>query len=351
MKQLAESIVEIIKDYHNYLGFQFTPDYVLAWVNQFDEGDRNFVLVEFLHLLKQGIYISETKARQLLFESIIILANKYGYNSPIEFLQNTNIIRLQGKGKSQSVLLDILNEELLDKLGVDMSICGTKSTKYAVYIDDLIATGGTAFRELRNWLLQNDSGGTQNLKNLNDGKVDVLVISFCCHNANNVLWRLKLDLKSDAVTKKIKIYQYYEVQNHLNFLNQKYNFAYPTANQPASVSVYYKALPASAEKHSDKTFRNPKLPAEETFFSSPGNRIHFENILLSKGVELLNQAKELKPNHRPLGAGFPSHRTLGTGTLFFTWRNISNTCPIVFWWESPAWKPLFPLKGRGLQIQ
>lgn len=350
MKKIAESIVEIIKDYHNYRGFQFTSDHILSWVNQFDECDRKFILEEFLHLLNQGIYVSEEKAREQLLEAISILASKFGYKTPIDFLRNSDVLRLQGDGKSQSVLLIILNEELLDKYGVDLTICGTNSKRYAVYIDDLIATGGTAFREIHDWLLQTDSKGIQNLQNLNAGNVEVLGIFFCCHNANNVLWRLKLELKSDLVTKKIKLYQFYEVQNHLSFLNQKYNFTYPTVDQPKSVKDYFNALPISAVKNADKAFRNPNLPMTETFFSSPANRIRFENILLAKGVELLNMAKELKPNHRPLGAGFPSHRTLGTGTLFFTWRNISNTCPIVFWWEAANWVPLFPLKGRGQEI-
>ena len=56
------------------------------------------------------------------------------------------------------------------------------------------------------------------------------------------------------------------------------------------------------------------------------------------------------PRKRPLGDTVKSHKTLGTGTLFFTWRNISNTCPIVFWWDvfGHNWTPLFSLKNRGI---
>lgn len=348
MRHLAESIVSIIQDYHNYKGFQFTTDHVISWVSQFDPEDRQFILEEFLHLLNQGIYISEIKAREIILNQINSISKRLNFTNHIDFLANTNLIRLQPAGKSQSVLLHILDEELIKIYGIGLKVCGSKSQRYSLYLDDIIATGGTAFRDLSEWISDVDSHGINNLANLNNGAVDVIVILICCHNANNVLWRLKLNSKSDAVIKRISIYQYYEVQNHLSFQNQRFNFTYPVANQPEFVLAYYYGLPESSTKYADKAFRNPELPMPETFFSSSENRIRFENILLAKGVELLRLAKDLKPNHRPLGAGFPSHRTMGTGTLFFTWRNISNTCPIVFWWDSPNWSPLFPLEGRGL---
>jgi glutamate-1-semialdehyde aminotransferase len=70
IQKLTENIVAIIKDYHNYCGFQFTTDHIINWVNQFDESDREFILAELLHLLQQGIYISEEKAKQLLIARI-----------------------------------------------------------------------------------------------------------------------------------------------------------------------------------------------------------------------------------------------------------------------------------------
>lgn len=93
--------------------------------------------------------------------------------------------------------------------------------------------------------------------------------------------------------------------------------------------------------------RNAKMPVKETFFSSPENRIRFENVILIKGIEILGKVSVLKENQRPLGNINPSFQTFGTGTLFFTWRNVSNTSPIVFWWESKYWHSLFPLINRG----
>jgi hypothetical protein len=70
--------------------------------------------------------------------------------------------------------------------------------------------------------------------------------------------------------------------------------------------------------------------------------------LLKKGIEIINSINNISAEGlRPLGMTNPSYKTLGTGTHFFTWRNISNTCPLVFWWETNGWHPLFPVKNRG----
>ncbi|REG78219.1 phosphoribosyltransferase-like protein [Algoriphagus antarcticus] len=95
-------------------------------------------------------------------------------------------------------------------------------------------------------------------------------------------------------------------------------------------------------------FRNPEYPLKEEFYSSSENRDRYERILLDKGLKIINSISELKAKSlRPLGMTPPSYKTLGKGCHFFTWRNISNTCPIIFWWEANGWYPLFPVKNRG----
>ena len=348
MNLLAQHIVAIIKDYHNYLGFQFTEEHIINWVNQFDEADREFILQEFLHLLNQQlIYISEENAKLLLLRRIERLAVINGFSKTVSFLANVDILSLQDEDKSQTVLLRLLDEELQKKYGIGLAQCGTVSKKYAVYIDDVLATGGSVYRDMNKWLPIEDEEGKTNLDKIVSGETVLSISHFCNHNGNTTLWRLKEGFKKDAILKKVKCYCDYEIQNHLTFLNQRFNFTYPVANQDEFVSKYFDSLPEYAHKKEDKAFRNPDTPKNENFFSSPENRVRFENILLNKGIELLNNARSKQDNHRPLGATIPSYRILGTGTVFFTWRNISNTTPIVFWWKSADWSPLFPLYKRG----
>jgi len=127
MKTIAAQIVTIIKDYHNYLDFQFTADYVLQWVEQFEENDREFLLQELLHLLQKGIYLNEQQGRTLLLNRIESLATQYKYRNTVEFLANTDILSLQEADKSQTVLLQLLDEELNKKYGIGLTQCGTLS--------------------------------------------------------------------------------------------------------------------------------------------------------------------------------------------------------------------------------
>ena len=131
--------------------------------------------------------------------------------------------------------------------------------------------------------------------------------------------------------------------------SERLNCAYPIDKQSSKISEYIENLNTDYSK-SPPIFRLEHLPLEETFFSSKENRNKFEKIILDKGLELLQKVKKENPDpyKRPLGHTFKSYKSLGTGTLFFTWRNISNTCPIVFWWDAGHyWTPLFSLKNRG----
>jgi hypothetical protein len=253
---------------------------------------------------------------------------------------------MQPPNKSQDVLLKLLDVELQRKYGIGLDQCGSTSKKYVIYLDDVQATGGTVFNDCLKWLQNKDENDESNLDKVIKQERIFIVSLFCLHNWNNVDWRLKLSLKNDKILKKIKWSYDYEIQNHPKFLIQKLNFTYPTEEQPPAVLEYFESLEASVNQ--EVSFRKKGMPANENFFSSAANRVRFENIILLKGIEILENTMNLKLNHRPLGATFPSYKTFGTGTLFFTWRNVPNTSPIVFWWKAGGWQPLFPLYKRGL---
>ena len=276
-----------------------------------------------------------------MIKRLELLAKEFKFSNTASFLSHVQFLKLQPSGKSQDYLLSILDEELTKNYGLGLAQCGTASKKYAIYIDDVLATGGTVFKDTFAWLSAIDANGKSNLTRVIGNESTLIISLFCRHNWPNIPWRLKLQLNNDAILRKIKFYSDYEIENHPGFQNQRLNFAYPIQNQPSNVLEYFNNIPA--QDKATIAFRRVNEPTKETLFSSPENRMRFENIILRKGIELLQKAQALKSNHRPLGATFPSYKTLGTGTLFFTWRNISNTCPIVFWWDAGVWLPLFPL--------
>lgn len=159
------------------------------------------------------------------------------------------------------------------------------------------------------------------------------------------------------LSNRLKFYRVSSIDNypHINFYNPnpKFNHVYPKENDIGKEFLNFieNAFDRGYGMTNEKlAFRNPDYPKVEEFYSSPENRDRYENILLQKGIEIINSIENLKVQSiRPLGMTPPSYKTLGTGSHFFTWRNISNTCPLVFWWGN-NWYPLFPVKNRGNHI-
>ncbi|MBL7845806.1 MAG: hypothetical protein JNK44_18230 [Cyclobacteriaceae bacterium] len=349
MKQLADDILAIIGDYQNDFGVQLTSQCIIDWANQFEAEDREFILSEFLHLLNQDIYVSKERAKDLIHKSLLGISSKLNYPNVPDFLRETVFLNLQPAPKSQGEILALLDESLQSHYGMHLTDCGSIVQRNFVYYDDLLATGGTISRITGNWLAANHTTGVPNFTLVNNGAIRFIVCIFGCHTwgLDTCRWLWKYKLGNDEIMKNVKVFYHYLIENQVGVPSEKLNLVYPASEQQAdSVKEYLAGL--EANKHETKAYRRRTQPQNETFFSNGDNRFRFENILLNKGIEILNQVEQKNKAQRPVGATFPSYKTFGTGTLFFTWRNISNTCPLVFWWQGHGWHGLFPLRNRGV---
>ncbi|MCL9806030.1 hypothetical protein NAT51_10875 [Flavobacterium amniphilum] len=351
MEEIAEKIVLITNDYHSDYdnGFVMSSQHVIEWVNQFDADDREFVLNEVLHILKQGVYISKQKAKEILLEFINKATTYFDYQNIETFLRETHFISIQGAEKSQTVLLSILNEILIQNTGFSLDICGTLGIRNYIYLDDVIGSGGKFNFEIHKYISENNL-----LNALKNKEIKILSYFFCIHtwgavNARYILKNRFTEENFFLDYKAFPIKTHYTVENNIKEFNQRLNLIYPVKSKN-DYDVYLTGLD-QATKQADRAYRKQSQPNQETFFSSKTNRLRLEHIFLDKGIEIINQIQdpESKRKHRPLGKTYPGYKTFGTGTLFFTWRNVSNTCPIVFWWDNVThnWKGLFPLHNRG----
>lgn len=351
MEKIAQNIVSITSDYHSDYnnGFVMTTQHVLAWVNQFEVNDREFVLNEVLHILQQGVYISKEKAKEILWDFLNKVTKYFGYQSIDLFLGETHFISSQAEQKSQTVLLAMLNEILIKNTAYSIDTSGSLGIKNYIYLDDIVGSGGKFNYEIHKYISENNL-----LDRLKNKEVRILSYFFCIHTwgSGNARYILKNRFEGENFfldTKAFPIGSYYTVENNIKEYNQRFNLVYPEKSKN-EYDVYLASL-EYATKQTDKAYRRQVQPNKETFFSSKENRLRIEQIFLDKGIEIINQIQdeESKRKHRPLGKTYPGYKTFGTGTLFFTWRNISNTCPIVFWWDNTAhnWKGLFPLHNRG----
>lgn len=356
MQDLAEQIFEIIKDYQcDYPDrkFEITVEHIISWANQFGE-DAEFVLSELLYFLPE-VYISKEKAKVLLRTRLLEIQKFYGYKTMNEMVINTHFFDLQKKYKSQSEILLIIDEILQTEYMISYKESIEQPKTNYIYFGDVLATGGTVFWDLSNWLQAKDDGVNENYKAIINKTKTIGISLFCYHSFgfSNMQWRLMKQF-DDKIKKVLLVGKDYVVENHIKTKwiaeNQKLNCVYPIEEQSKTTLEYLAGL--EAENDSVPAFRPSNLPKKETFFSSQENRIKLEKIFLEKGIELLDKVETENPDRRkrPLGDTVRSHKTFGTGTLFFTWRNISNTCPLVFWWDVPGhnWTPLFCVKNRGL---
>lgn len=347
MEELANNILEIVKDYRNDSGIQITTDCILAWGNQFGD-DAEFILSETEHILRQT-YISKEAAIRNLKKQLVGLQTQYKYATMAAFIANAYLIDVQDANKSQPAILALVKEILVEEYGITYDETSTiENRKHYLYFDDVLASGRKSFTEITAFL-ELELHPSLVVEALLAGDKTLSASYFCIHQLgfNNVQWQL-MQKFGDSVKKHFHTQHTLLIENQSKWDNQKLNFVIPIDSN----NTEYNSFLANLGRTSNNAlpYRRKTMPKTESFFSSPSNSLKYETIILDAGLRILrNLGDRRKANQRPLGFATPSHKSFGTGTLFFTWRNIPNNCPLIFWWEVPGhnWTPLFTLQHRG----
>lgn len=342
MESLAQKIYDIIKDYRQEEGMHMSPDDILEWGYQFGE-DAEFMLSELAHLLPQ-IYFSKERVQKEMRNMLNVLYKYLKYNSVQSFFEDLDFLCLQPIGKSQHILLQMIDNLAIEKTSHSLSEYKKYPKKIFVYVDDVLASGGTIGRDLIKWLSVDN-----HVADLVNRKICLVVSLLCSHSWGKSFVDFRLHQQFPELKNNSIIWGWgYEIQNHLKWANQSLNIAIPVKDQPEDVKNYLSTL--TAVKYEEYAYREINNPVKETFFTSPENRIRYENNLLKKGLEIISKIDNPSEGLRPLGMINPRYKTFGLGTHFFTWRNIPNNSPLVFWWDIPehGWKPLFKPKRSNV---
>lgn len=347
IEELAESIYEVIKDYRNHDNIFITQSSIIEWAAQFDENSL-LVLTELNSIIKET-YVSREKAKEFIYGHILEYLKLYNYSNITTFLIDTEFLEVQQTHKSQPAILNLL-EEVLDEKFKESYLKFKEYPKINfVYFDDILASGSTIGKDVIAFLNKIDSSGKKFDKKIQDNEIKFSISIFCLHTWGFEFQKYRIQKEfNDKVLRKINWFWNYEIQNHAKFNNQKLNIAKPVKGNNLKINSYLENL--SATKYEDYAFRKSNTPVSEEFFTSAENRIKFENILTEKGIDIINMIQgEVKTNIRPLGLINPQYKIFGLGTHFFTWRNIPNNSPLVYWWEVQGhnWIPLFCVFNRG----
>lgn len=353
MEQLITSIYQTLEDYRadeNSPMVRMTPDRIRNWINQFDNDLRMPILTELDNVFKKR-YCSKSKIKNFLDEVIQVLTEDFNFKSADEFLKNSDFLNLQPEGKSQRIMLSLFDELIQEKYRLSLSDCGTISKKYSIYIDDILCTGLTLISDIKEWSEMNFTTGKTNKQAVADGSTVLVFAYVFIHKKNYYKKKAEMRLKiSDAVANNHKMYRLIEIENGTE-QNSKIDLIYPLENgQPQNVIDYKNEIIQLVDTHTkqqynrispEEFYRPAGLPANEQFFTSAQNRAIVENAFLQKGIEILRNANPNNKNIRALGYSIPALKNFGFGALCFTWRNVPNNAPLVFWYSGGGFTPLF----------
>ena len=336
MKEAINNLHEVIKDYRKDEIGGISKEHITNWINQFAENDKVFILQELKHILEKT-YFSKEKVKSFLKEIINGLTKKFEYQTPQEFLDNSSFLNLQEKGKSQGELLNLLHEILKEEFNYNPEKIGCKAQKHYIYIDDVLCSGNTFYKNMIEFLSKD------NLSKLHSKEISLNILylfiakDFFFKKKKQLYYNLNEELFDLAQIESLKSFDKELLKPIEKDLSQ-------------SIIDYKNQVEEQVNEHLEgenyntepNFFRKEINP--ENFFSSIENRKRLELIFLEKGIEILSKANINKQNIRSLGYSLPSRRNFGFGALIFTWRNIANNTPLVFWYRGGGFNPLFKKK-------
>lgn len=339
-KQLIEELLEIIGDYNMSQGLVMDIDHVQKWIKQFDKEYRDIILSELIHILKKT-YFSREDVKAYIKS---MLTSEEVFGSDIRNnIKNTTFLRIQREGNSQNDLLEIVKEILLEEYSLKLEDCRSE-TRY-FYIDDCIFTGNKFRYDIKGWLEGNE---------IKPGSELITYHIAVYKQGERYVGSILEEMASEN---NIQLNRWWHIEYN-NYKNNRFDnpidVLFPQEIQYDSVQAYIEdRLEKSDYAENTKYFRDFKLKKEK-LCSSQETRECLEREFLKVGADLVMRAKNYKASVRPMG--FQKLESIGFGSMFITYRNISNNCPLALWYGDVTkdeytplgtWYPLFPRVTSG----
>ncbi|MFM6072837.1 MAG: hypothetical protein ACKPB9_14830, partial [Dolichospermum sp.] len=262
-------------------------------------------------------------------------------NNPSAAIPYIQFLDIQRKGSSQKDLLKLANDISTKKYGIGINQSSLQPLVY-LYLDDCLFSGSTVYYDVEKWL---DKAIP---------KTKIYLIFLGCYSSGK---RYYIDNKLMSIAQKkevsVKTGSLLRLDN-LSWNEEKYDCLW--SKEIIDDEFVNNFVNIVNEKCSEKSitprlFRSDTVPKQETLFSTPEARDIVESAFLRKGAYIASLPENRKPSMRPMG--YEYLESLGFGSVFITYRNIANNCPLVLWWGDtsyPAshpfskWYPLFPRK-------
>ena len=310
-----------------------TSAHVERWVTQFDAQEQADILRETAHILGQ-VYVP--KAVVTAFVTKLANNAKLVGDDAKAFWQSVGFLRLQHESQSQADLLDLLDEVLQANFGLNTERETSTNGTY-IYIDDAIFSGNQVRNDLIKWIED---------ANVHDTTIHVIVI--CWHRSGQ--WYANKNIREVARPRNVVLHWWRstEIEDWSNRPEKAsiVNILWPTElPNDQHVKSWLTAIP---EDRRYFIARPAVTSGRNDFFVSEASRNVLEQAFLRKGAYIRSLPRDPSALMRPLG--YNKLHGPGFGTMFATYRNCPNNCPLVMWWGDPdAARPLnqwYPLLQR-----
>ncbi|HET9921027.1 MAG TPA: hypothetical protein VFQ30_14345 [Ktedonobacteraceae bacterium] len=338
---LLQSLALTISDYQQNKIAPINSAHIEKWLNQFDLADQPIILAEIDSIMKR-YYFSRTRVKEAIrafLKETIIRGNDFR-----QVLPHICFLNIQKIGSSQGAMLDLTDEILQEDYNWSTSMTATQEVDTYIYMDDCIYTGSRIRYDLTDGT---DSSGW--LSNCPSSNCVLYIFTIATHTEGMSYASKRI---SDATQNKqirVRWKPAFMINNHHRQGNS-IEVLWPEGSQDVYVASYVSELEMSLSQAGRSTDVLRKVSSsQERLFSSLQARRVVEQAFLKKGIQLVKASKNAALSIRPLG--FMKLVSLGFGTLFVTYRNIANNCPLVLWWGDPnlpsthpigQWYPLFP---------
>lgn len=331
-------IAETIKKYrHRELCYPLDEAHVERWVSQFEHDEQEIILQETSSLLA-NCYFNKKAVKKFLLD-VITSTDIWDNGDTIEEIKHTHFLRIQRKGSSQALLLDLLEHLLFKHFNTRLSTNQTNEPTRYLYLDDCLFSGNTLRRDLEQWIPSAQDGS----------KLDIVFLATYSYGeyyiANKILNNL---CHSKGIQYRIWAYRQFK-----NFTNDWYNYdcLWPKEVDDQNVADFIVKLQEQATQNGwpIRLFREREFTSP--LFTDYTSREIFEQAMLKAGAYIYSCCANPKQSMKPMGYDF--FNSLGFGAFFATFNNISNNSPLAFWWGDPyadkshpfsKWYPLIPRK-------
>lgn len=263
---MEKEIAEIIKGFRqDSIEIEMNQGYVHKWISQFSLDTQNIILEETLHILKEW-YFGKDKIGLFLDKVMNYLKSENENATDENPMKDIYFWDIQESGKSQSQLVEMLNDRVNQKYGRGIRTGNLGNEKYYVYLDDGLYTGSRLRKDIKRCLEMIPKGS----------RIDVIYMIACRSGLNFSKRELEKLCKTKNVT--INIHRWRELCNDKTIVRQDNVVSYESTQDclwPSSklselpeISAYVEKLEELNGKKVYYCFRNARYKYAAGVFSN-----------------------------------------------------------------------------------